>query len=590
MEKKKKGTIRRLLPYFHGLRLKLLFIFIAAVLSNGLFIATPIFLGKATDQLAEGIKNAVKNGTRFQVNVHTMGGIFLILLMLYVFSFITNYIANYLMSSVSETVSLNMRNALSEKLHRLPLRFYDSTERGEILSRATNDLEKVADTLREGFNRLIGCAVIISGAVIMMIVISPSLSVIAFLTIGTATLVTMLIAKKSRRYFHNYQSSLGELNANIEEAFTGQLVLKAFNQEENAINEFRKINQNLYEASNNSQIAQYIVAPSVRVINNLGYIVVAVMSGLSILNGRLSIGTVQAFIQYTDKASEPVIECSQIISSMQAAFAASARFFEIMDQLDEVSDTVSPNVLSAPKGEVSFEHVRFGYSDDHILMKDVNIKLNAGDRVAIVGPTGAGKTTLVNLLMRFYEIQGGRITIDGVDIKSMTRAELRSMFGMVLQDTWLFGGSIRDNIAYSNFDVSDEEIIAAAKSARADHFIRTLPEGYNTILTEDGANVSQGQKQLLTIARALLADPKILILDEATSSVDTRTEVEIQKAMNNLMKGRTSFIIAHKLSTIRDADLILVMQQGTIIEQGTHEELLARKGFYEKLYNSQFAS
>jgi ATP-binding cassette subfamily B protein len=590
MKKNKKGTILRLCSYFHGLGIKMLFIFITSILSSGFFIATPVFLGKALDQLADGIKTAITQGTRFQVNLETMGGIFLILITLYVLSFVSSYIASYLMSSVSESVTLNMRTALIYKLHKLPLRFYDSTERGDILSRATNDIEKVADSLREGFNRLIGCTVSIIGAVIMMLVISPSLFLIAFLTIGTATFVTVIIARKSRRYFLNYQTSLGELNANIEEAFTGQLVIKAFNHEENAISNFRKINQELYKHSNYSQIAQFVVAPSVRFINNIGYIAIAVMSVFSIIQGRLSIGAVQAFIQYTDKASEPVIECSQIISSMQSAVAASQRFFEIMDELDEVPDSVQTEVLPSVQGNVCFEHVRFGYSDNHILMKDVTIQVKAGDRIAIVGPTGAGKTTLVNLLMRFYDIQGGRITIDGIDIKDMSRRELRSKFGMVLQDTWLFSGSIRENIAYSNFNVSDEEIIAAAKSARADHFIRTLPDGYNTLLSEDGSNISQGQKQLLTIARAILADPSILILDEATSSVDTRTEVEIQKAMNNLMKGRTSFIIAHKLSTIRDADLILVMQQGTIIEQGTHKELLGQKGFYEKLYNSQFAS
>lgn len=589
MNKHKKGTIRRLSYYFHGLGIKMLFIFAASILSSAFFIASPIFLGKALDQLAEGIKTAVTQGTKFHVNIETMGDIFLILLTLYVLSFITNYLANYLMSSVAETVTLNMRTALSEKLNRLPLRFYDGTERGDILSRATNDLEKISDALREGFNRLIGCAVTITGAVIMMLVISPSLSLIAFITIGTATTVTIMITKKTRKYFFMNQASLGELNANIEEAFTGQLVIKAFNYEENAIKDFRKINHELYKHSNYSQIAQYVVAPSVRFINNLGYIVIAVLSVFSIIQGRLSIGIVQAFIQYTDKASEPVIECSQIISSMQSAVAASQRYFEIMDELDEVPDTTLTEELTEVSGNVCFEHVRFGYKNDQILMKDININVKAGDRIAIVGPTGAGKTTLVNLLMRFYEIQGGKITIDGVDIKTMSRSALRNKFGMVLQDTWLFGGSIRDNIAYSNFDASDEDIIAASKSARADHFIRTLPDGYHTLLSEDGSGVSQGQKQLLTIARAILANPAILILDEATSSVDTRTEIEIQKAMNNLMKGRTSFIIAHKLSTIRDADLILVMQHGTIIEQGTHDGLLAKKGFYEKLYNSQFA-
>lgn len=589
MNNRKKGTVLRLVTYFKGLELKMAAVITSSILSAALFIASPIFLGKALDQLAEGIKSSLANGTKFQVNWNTMGNIFAILLTLYVLSFITNYLANYMMAAVTETVTLNMRGALMDKLNRLPLRFYDATERGDILSRATNDVEKVADALREGFNRLIGCIISIIGAVIMMLVISPALSVVAFLTIGTATVLTICIASKSRRYFLKYQTSMGELNAAVEETFTGQLVIKAFNQEDASLKKFREINQELYKHSSSSQIAQFIVAPCVRLINNFGYTIVAVLSVIAIIQGRMTIGIVQAFIQYSDKASEPVIELSQIISSMQSAFAASIRYFEIMDELEEVPDHSSTEVLPETKGDVSFEHVRFGYSDDHILMKDINIDVKTGDRIAIVGPTGAGKTTLVNLLMRFYEIQGGAIKIDGVDIKSMSRAELRSKFGMVLQDTWLFGGSIRDNIAYSNFEAPDEAIIGAAKSARADHFIRTLPEGYQTLLTEDGSNVSQGQKQLLTIARAILADPAILILDEATSSVDTRTEAEIQKAMNNLMKGRTSFIIAHKLSTIRDADLILVMDHGTIIEQGTHEELLKKQGFYEKLYNSQFA-
>lgn len=590
MSKKKKGTILRLFAYFKGSRLKLAFIIATTVLSSALFIVSPIFLGKALDQLANGIKTSVLNGTRFQVNWDTMGEIFGILLTLYTLSFITNYLSNYMMATLSETVTLNMRSSLMDKLNRLPLRFFDGTERGDILSRATNDVEKVADALREGFNRLIAAIISIVGAITMMLYISPTLSLVTFLTIGLAATLTLFLSGKTRKFFLNYQTSMGELNAAVEETFTGQLVVKAFNQEEASLTNFRKINEELYQHSTSSQIAQYIVYPCIRLINNFGYTIIAALSVINIIQGRMTIGTVQAFIQYTDKSSEPLIECSQIISSMQSAFAASIRYFQVMDELDEVPDHVSTEVLPETKGDVSFEHVRFGYSDDHILMKDINIEVKAGDRIAIVGPTGAGKTTLVNLLMRFYEIQGGSIKIDGVDIKSMSRAELRSKFGMVLQDTWLFGGSIKDNIAYSNFDAPEEAVIAATKSARADHFIRTLPEGYQTILTEDGSNVSQGQKQLLTIARAILADPAILILDEATSSVDTRTEAEIQKAMNNLMKGRTSFIIAHKLSTIRDADLILVMDHGTIIEQGSHEELLTKQGFYEKLYNSQFAN
>ena len=383
--------------------------------------------------------------------------------------------------------------------------------------------------------------------------------------------------------------ALGRVNANIEEAFTGQLVIKAFSREKMAIKEFDQLNNTMCEASHKSQVSMFVVSPAVRLINSIGYTVIAVLGGISILQGRLSIGTVQAYIQYLDRAGEPLIECAFIWNMMQSAIASGERFFEIIDMDEEPVESEPREKIENLKGDVTFQHVRFGYSKGNPLMQDVNIRVKSGDKVAIVGPTGAGKTTLVNLLMRFYDIQGGKITIDGVDIRSLRRADLRKMFGMVLQDAWLFGGSIRENIAYGKSDATEEEIIKASKAARMDHFIRTMPEGYDTVLEEDGTNLSQGQRQLLTIARVILANPSLLILDEATSSVDTRTELEIQKAMDHLMRGRTSFIIAHRLSTIRDADLILVMNHGTIIEQGTHTELLAKKGFYENLYQSQFA-
>ena len=586
---RKKGTIRRMLPYFEGQRLKMLVVFLASIISAGAFIITPIYIGKGIDIIADGVMAAVKSGVGFSVDFQSMGGVLGILIGLILISFVSGYLDELLVSSVAEIVALNMRNALSQKLHRLPLKYYDSTEKGEILSRATNDIEKVAESLRQGLNQLISAFIRVSCSVTMLLVISPGLSVISFLTIGIAVISTTLISQKARLYFHNNQTTLGKLNGNIEEAFTGQLVIKAFNHENTAIEDFQSINEQYFIDSKRAETVQYIVPPVVRVINSLGYILIAVMSALSIIEGRMSIGTVQTFIQYTDKASEPIIQCSNIFNILQAAVASAQRFFQIMDEEEEAEDIADSRELAAPKGAVSFEHVQFGYTTNQILMEDINLNLKAGERVAIVGHTGAGKTTLVNLLMSFYEIQGGRITIDGVDTRQMTRADLRNLFGMVLQDTWLFGGSIRDNIAYSNMEADQKAVVAAAKSARADYFIRTLPEGYDTILEEDGSNVSQGQKQLLTIARAILADPPILILDEATSSVDSRTEKEIQKAMNNLMQGRTSFIIAHKLSTIRDADLILVMEKGTIIEQGNHEGLLQKQGAYEKLYSSQFA-
>lgn len=585
---KKKGTAIRLFSYLGRQKVKLILILTSIVFSTVLALATPLVIGKTINHIADGVKEAITRGTHFQVNLQTMGGLLGLLLALYLLNFALKYFEQYLMSDVAETICFNMRQDLSSKLERLPLRFYDSTEKGEILSRATSDIEKVAESLREGLGQFITAVITIVGSIILMLYINPLLTFISLFTMGIATTVTAFIAKRSRRNFSNYQTTLGHLNANIEEVFTGQLVIKAFNHEKTTIEDFQKINNKLCEVSCKAQISMYIVPPIVRVINSFGYILIALLSGLFIIQGKLSIGIVQAFIQYTDRISEPVIECSFIINTMQSAIAASQRFFEILDKTEEVPESQGAIKNLNPQGAVVFEHVRFGYNDDAILMHDVNIRVKSGDKIAIVGPTGAGKTTLVNLLMRFYEIQGGKITIDGIDIKNLSHADLRQNFGMVLQDTWLFGGTIRDNIAYSNFEATDDQVIAAAKAARIDHFIRTMPEGYNTEVSEDASNLSQGQRQLLTIARVILANPSILILDEATSSVDTRTEMEIQKAMDNLMKGRTSFIIAHRLSTIRDANSILVMNNGTIIEQGTHTELLEQKGFYENLYNSQF--
>lgn len=494
------------------------------------------------------------------------------------------------MSGVAQNLVLSMRKDLSDKLNKLPLKYYDSHKKGETLSIVTNDLEKVADSLQEGLMQLITAVVTVVGSIVMMISISVPLTIVSAITLLVSLGITVVIARKSQERFSENQKALGELNSNIEEIFTGQIVVKAFSKEKDTIRNFKILNQNLYNASRRAQFSSYAISPIIRFINLIGYVIIAVVGGIFASTGAMTLGSIQAFIQYVNQASEPTTEISYIVNMLQAAIASAERVFTVMDEVEEIKDEESSKVISMPKGKVQFEHVKFGYSDNFILMKDININLNAGDKIAIVGPTGAGKTTLVNLLMRFYEIQGGRITIDGVNIKDLKRGELRTMFGMVLQDTWLFNGSIKENIAYSKSDATMDEIVRAAKSARVDHFIRTLPQGYDTILTEDASNLSQGQKQLLTIARAILSDPSVLILDEATSSVDTRTEVEIQKAMNNLMKGRTSFVIAHRLSTIRDADLILVMKEGTIIEQGSHKELIEKKGFYEELYNSQFSS
>lgn len=586
----KKNILRRLAAYLlekqHG---KLILVLVSVVLSSCIALATPMLLAATIDHIAEGIKTAVSKGTVFQINLQTMGTLVFLLLTLYIFHFALKYLEQYQMASISETICLHMRKDLSSKMSRLPLRFYDATEKGEVLSRATNDIEKVEEVLREGLGQFITAFLSMIGAVVMMLYISPLFTLISLITVGISTLVTSWISRHSLTNFINNQEALGHVNANVEESFTGQLIIKAFSQEKLAIADFDVLNEKMCDASYRMQISMFIVSPAVRFVNSIGYTLIAILSGFSILHGQLSIGTVQAFIQYLDKSGEPLIECAYIWNLMQSAAASGKRFFEIMDMEEEHTETALQQVLTQPKGEIVFNNVRFGYSDDKILMKNININLHSGDKVAIVGPTGAGKTTLVNLLMRFYDIQRGHITIDGVDIQTMRRSDVRKLFGMVLHDAWLFRGSIRENIAYSKFDATEEQIYEAAKAARVDHFIRTMPEGYDTILEEDGTNLSQGQRQLLTIARVILANPSLLILDEATSSVDTRTELEIQKAMDHLMRGRTSFIIAHRLSTIRDADLILVMNHGTIVEQGTHEELLAQKGFYENLYNSQFA-
>ncbi|EQG14916.1 ABC transporter ATP-binding protein [Clostridioides difficile] len=585
-----KKTTKRLLKYMAKQKFKILIIFISVLISSALTVLAPMVMGKAIDQLFNGIKTAVQTGTKFSVNFSTMGGIVSILLGLYLISAVFIYIQQYIMSGVAQNLVLSMRKDLSDKLNKLPLKYYDSHKKGETLSIVTNDLEKVADSLQEGLMQLITAVVTVVGSIVMMISISVPLTIVSAITLLVSLGITVVIARKSQERFSENQKALGELNSNIEEIFTGQIVVKAFSKEKDTIRNFKILNQNLYNASRKAQFSSYAISPIIRFINLIGYVIIAVVGGIFASTGAMTLGSIQAFIQYVNQASEPTTEISYIVNMLQAAIASAERVFTVMDEVEEIKDEESSKVISMPKGKVQFEHVKFGYSDDFILMKDININLNAGDKIAIVGPTGAGKTTLVNLLMRFYEIQGGRITIDGVNIKDLKRGELRTMFGMVLQDTWLFNGSIKENIAYSKSDATMDEIVRAAKSAREDHFIRTLPQGYDTILTEDASNLSQGQKQLLTIARAILSDPSVLILDEATSSVDTRTEVEIQKAMNNLMKGRTSFVIAHRLSTIRDADLILVMKEGTIIEQGSHKELIEKKGFYEELYNSQFTS
>lgn len=493
------------------------------------------------------------------------------------------------MASVAQKTVFQLRKEAEGKISRLPLKYFDGTTTGEILSRVVNDVDNISTTLQQSLTQIITSVVTIIGVIIMMLSISGTLTVILLLTLPLSGVIAVLIAKKSQGFFGSQQNILGQLNGHVEEIYTGHEVIKAFGHEEKAIEEFDDINERLYQSSWKAQFISGAIMPIMQFINNLGYVLICVVGGIYVANGRITVGDIQAFIQYARQFAQPITQTANITNILQSTIASAERVFELLDEQEEVPEVKNPTSIQNPRGHVSFKHVNFGYEQDHLLIEDMNINVEPGQKVAIVGPTGAGKTTLINLLMRFYEIQGGSIWIDGVNIKDMRRSELHSLFGMVLQDTWLFNGSIAENIAYGRIGATREEIIEAAKAAHADHFIRTLPEGFETILNEEATNISQGQKQLLTIARAILANPTILILDEATSSVDTRTELYIQKAMSRLMENRTSFVIAHRLSTIKDADLILVMNKGTVIEQGTHESLLAQNGFYADLYNSQFA-
>lgn len=587
-----KGTLRRLLSYFRPYTVHLIIVLITAILSTVFSIVGPKIMGLATTRLFEGLLAKYQAFMLHKplpgIDFQYIGTVLLILLGLYILSSIFGYIQQYVMASVGQRVVYRLRREVDEKLSRLPLKYFDGRPHGEILSRAVNDMDNISTTLQQSVTQVITSAVMLIGVVVMMFSISFWLSLIVLVTLPLSLIVTMGIAKRSQGYFRNQQRALGILNGHVEEMYTGHKIVKAFGHEKKALAEFAELNDKLYEAGWKAQFASGVMMPLMRFIGNIGYVFVSVVGGILVTQGAISIGDVQAFIQYAQQFTQPITQLANFANVIQSTMASAERVFELLDEQEEVPEAVNAQVIESPQGAVEFQHVRFGYKDDAILMEDMNIQVQPGQMIAIVGPTGAGKTTLVNLLMRFYEINSGKILIDGVDITQLKRGALRRTFGMVLQDTWLFNGTIRDNIAYGRDNSSEEEIVQAAKAAYADHFVRTLPEGYDTILNEEATNISQGQRQLLTIARAFLADPEILILDEATSSVDTRTEMQIQTAMGELMKGRTSFVIAHRLSTIRDADLILVMNHGTIIEQGTHEGLLAQNGFYADLYNSQF--
>ena len=591
------GTAKRLLGYFLPQKFLLLVVLVAAIIGTVFNVVGPKILGLATTELFNGLKADYEAALRHVpgpgVNFTYIAHILLILVGLYVISAIFLYVQQYVMAGVSQKTVYRLRKQVEEKLNRLPLKYFDSRTHGEIMSRAVNDMDNISSTLQQSVTQLITSAVTLIGVMILMLTISPLLSLVVVLTIPLSLLVTVGIAKRSQTYFRDQQRALGVLNGHVEEMYTGHKIVTAFGHEEDSVATFTNLNENLYQAGWRAQFMSGMIMPLMRSIGNLGYVFVAVVGGIMLTQGAITIGNVQAFFQYAQQFTQPITQLANFTNVIQSTMASAERIFELLDETEqtpEVVDAVATAAFHASSGTVNFEHVRFGYQPDAILMEDMNIDVQPGQMIAIVGPTGAGKTTLVNLLMRFYEVNGGEILVHGVDITQIKRGDLRRTFGMVLQDTWLFHGTIRDNIAYGYEGATEEEIVGAAKAAFADHFIRTLPEGYNTVLNEDASNISQGQKQLLTIARAFLANPEMLILDEATSSVDTRTEMQIQRAMAELVKGRTSFVIAHRLSTIRDADLILVMNHGTIIEKGTHDELLAANGFDAYLYNSQFTA
>jgi ATP-binding cassette subfamily B multidrug efflux pump len=584
-----KGTLRRLVRYAGPHQAALVVIVAAGVLATVFSVIGPKMLGLATTKIFEGYLARTTGTSQAGIYFGYVAGILQTLLVLYVASAAFLYLQQYLMSGVAQHTVRALRRDVEAKFSRLPLKFFDTKTHGEIMSRAVNDLDNIASTLQQNVTQLISSALSVIGILIMMLTINWLLTIVIVLTIPLSVTFVAVLAKRSQGHFMRQQEALGELNGHVAEMYAGHTIVTAFGHEQRAVAAFDGLNEKYYEGAWRAQFVTGMMFPIMMFIGNLGYVAVAVIGGVLVTRRTLAIGDVQAFIQYSRQFSMPITQLSTIANSIQLTVASAERVFELLDEPEEPADPKPVAALPAPRGEVQFDHINFSYTPDAPLIEDMSINVAAGQTVAIVGPTGAGKTTLVNLLMRFYDVNAGSIRVDGIDIRERPRGELRRMFGMVLQDTWLFSGSIRDNIAYGRDGASDEEIVAAARAAQADHFIRTLPDNYRTMISEEATNLSQGQKQLLTIARAFLADPAILILDEATSSVDTRTEVLIQEAMTRLMHGRTTFVIAHRLSTIRNADVILMMEHGRIVEKGTHPELLAADGHYAALYHSQFA-
>jgi ATP-binding cassette subfamily B protein len=613
-----RGSFRRLIGTLRPERTLIAGVIVLAIVSVAFTVVGPKILGNAVNTIFEGAisRNMPAGATQEQVvaaarhagqnqladmlsTMHltpgvgidfgALGGVVVLLIGLYIVSSIFAWMQGYIMAGVTQRTVYRLRADVDQKLGRLPLRYFDSHPRGDLLSRVTNDIDNIGQSLQQSLTQLITSLLTIVGVLILMLTISPLLAVVSLLAVPASLVVTVLIIRRSQKLFVAQWASTGALNGHVEEMHTGHAIVKAFGRQRQAVATFDEENQRLYHASYRAQFVSGIIAPAITVISNLNYVAIAVVGGLRVAAGQMTLGDVVAFIQYSRQFTFPIMQTASIVNVLQSAVASAERVFELLDETEEIPDPVQPVVLGRAAGAVAFSDVSFRYEPERPLIDDLNLVVEAGRTVAIVGPTGAGKTTLVNLLMRFYEIDSGRISVDGIDIRDLARDDLRRQFGMVLQDTWLFHGTIRENISYGRLATSEAEILAAAEAAHVDHFVRTLPDGYDTVIDDDATNLSAGEKQLLTIARAFLADPPILILDEATSSVDTRTEVLIQRAMTRLMRGRTTFVIAHRLSTIRDADTILVMNRGRIVEQGDHEELLARRGFYFELYNSQFA-
>lgn len=582
-----KGTMKKLMEHLKPFKIIMIFVVIFSIGSAAFNIIGPKILGNATTEIFNGLVNKI-SGNGSGISFDKIGSTLLTLVVLYFISFTFSFLQTFLTSDISQKVSYQLRKEISEKINRLPLKYFDKVTHGEVLSRVTNDVDVINQNLNQILSQVITSATTLIGILIMMISISPIMTLVSLIVIPISLTLIALVVKKSQGYFKSQQEYLGKTNGHIEEIYGGHNIVKVFNGEKKAINEFENLNEKLYLSAWKSQFLSGMMMPIMQFVGNLGYVVVAIMGGYLTIKNTIEVGDILSFIQYVKQFNQPIAQTAQIANVMQSTAAAAERVFEFLGENEEIEDINNSINTNNIKGKVEFKNVNFGYDEDKTIINDFSIDVKPGQRVAIVGPTGAGKTTVVKLLMRFYELNSGSILLDDKDIKGFNRSDLRKVFGMVLQDTWLFNGSIMDNILYGNLNATKQEVIEASKLAHAHHFIGTLNEGYETEINEEGSNISQGQKQLLTIARAILSDPKVLILDEATSSVDTRTEILIQQAMDNLMKGRTSFIIAHRLSTIKNADVILVMKDGDIIEQGNHNELLKANGFYAELYNSQF--